>query len=67
MITRTTPYDDLPEYLRPAEVMAHLGLSRGTVYDLIGRNKIEHVRFGRMIRVPKTALRKRAAPVELGV
>ena len=65
MITRTTPYDDLPEFLTPSETMAYLGLSRGTVYDLIGRNKIEHVRFGRMIRIRKSALRQEAASAEL--
>ena len=66
-ITRNTSYDDLPEYLTPAEVMAYLGLSRGTVYELLSSNAIAHVRFGRMIRIPKTALRQVAAPVALGV
>lgn len=61
----TVPYSDLPEYLTPAEVQAYLSLSRTTVYDLLRRNEIQHVRFGRSIRIPKTALRKETASVEV--
>jgi len=56
MNNRTIPYSDLPEYLTPAEVQAYLNLSRTTVYDLLRRNEIKHVRFGRAIRIPKAAL-----------
>jgi excisionase family DNA binding protein len=59
MSNRTVPYDDLPEYLTPAEVQAYLSISRNTVYELLHRNQIHHVRFGRLIRVPKAALRQR--------
>lgn len=51
------PLDELPEYLTPLEVQMYLGLSRGTVYELLRRNEIRHVRFGRAIRIPKAALR----------
>jgi excisionase family DNA binding protein len=57
MSNRETPYEDLPEYLTPAEVRAYLHLSRGTVYELLRSNQIGHVRFGRTIRIPKSALR----------
>lgn len=57
MINRTSPFEELPEYLTPFEVQAYLGLSRGTVYELLRRNEIPSVRFGRAIRVPKAALR----------
>ena len=53
-----TPYEDLPEYLTPAELQTYLGLSRNTVYELLRRGEIEHRRFGRAIRIPKTALRQ---------
>jgi excisionase family DNA binding protein len=57
MSDRTIPYDELPEYLTPAEVRVYLNLSRNTVYELLRRNEIGHVKFGRAIRIPKTALR----------
>jgi excisionase family DNA binding protein len=57
MINRTSPFEELPEYLTPLEVQAYLGLSRTTVYELLRRNEIRCVRFGRAIRVPKAALR----------
>jgi excisionase family DNA binding protein len=56
-MTRTIPYDQLPEYLTPEETRAYLRLSRGSIYELLRRNEIEHVRFGRLIRIPKTALK----------
>ena len=66
MSNRTIPYDELPEYLTPGELRAYLSLSRNGVYELLRRNEIPHVRFGRLIRIPKTALRQReAASAEL--
>jgi excisionase family DNA binding protein len=58
MSKRTLPFDDLPEYLTPSEVQAYLSLGRNTVYELLRRNEIAHVRFGRLIRIPKAALRR---------
>lgn len=40
----------------PAELQAYLNLSRNTVYELLKQNKIPHVRFGRLIRIPKSVL-----------
>ncbi|MGH9370103.1 MAG: helix-turn-helix domain-containing protein [Vicinamibacterales bacterium] len=60
-MNRTTPFEELPEYLTPAEAQTHLGLSRGTTYDLLRRGEIPSVRFGRSIRIPKAALRRPAA------
>ena len=57
MNTRSLPYNELPELLTPAEVQDYLSLSRTTVYELLRRNEIPHVRFGRLIRIPKTALK----------
>jgi excisionase family DNA binding protein len=58
MSSRTIPYEELPQYLTPAELQAYLSLSRNTVYDLLRRNEIPHRRFGRTIRIPKTALKQ---------
>jgi excisionase family DNA binding protein len=58
MTNRTLAYEQLPEYLTPAEVQAYLNLSRNTVYELLRRNEIPHRRFGRTIRIPKAALRQ---------
>lgn len=60
-IGRHTPFADLPEYLSPEECRAYLGLGRSTMYDLLRREEIPHVRFGRCIRIPKASLRA-AAP-----
>jgi excisionase family DNA binding protein len=55
-VTRLSKFDELPEYLDPAEVAAFLGISRNTAYELIRTNAIHSVKFGRLIRVPKAAL-----------
>jgi excisionase family DNA binding protein len=64
MSNRVTPYNDLPEYLTPDEFRAYVSLGRNTIYDLLRRKEIPFVRFGRAIRIPKTALRlsEAAAP-----
>jgi excisionase family DNA binding protein len=56
-ICRTQTYAELPEFLTPEETRTYLGLSRNTMYELLRRNEIAHVRFGRSIRIPKAALR----------
>jgi excisionase family DNA binding protein len=58
---RTIPFDQLPEFLTPDEVREYLNVSRNTVYQLLRRNEIQHVRFGRLIRVPKSALQQRGS------
>jgi excisionase family DNA binding protein len=44
--------------LSPDEFRAYVGLGRSTVYDLLRREEIPSVKFGRCIRIPKTALRQ---------
>ena len=56
MIDRRTPVEALPEFLSPDEFRIYVGLSRSTVYDLLRRDEIPHVKFGRCIRIPKSAL-----------
>ena len=55
-IDRSTPVDSLPEFLSPEEFRRYLGLGRSTVYDLLRRDELPHVRFGRCIRIPKAVL-----------
>ena len=55
-IDRRTPIADLPEFLSPEEFKDFVGISRSTVYDLLRREEIPHVKFGRLIRIPKSAL-----------
>jgi excisionase family DNA binding protein len=54
--TRQTPYADLPEWLTVEETRAFLGLGRNTAYELIKCGDLPSRRFGKTIRVPKTAL-----------
>jgi excisionase family DNA binding protein len=63
-MTRRKPprYDDLPDLCTVQEVGAYLQTSRNATYDLIARGEIPSVRFGRMIRVPKTSLPKGPDP-----
>ena len=46
----------LPEYLSIAELCAFLGIGRGLGYDLVRSGTLPGVRFGRLLRVPKSAL-----------
>jgi len=50
-ITRSTPLEQLPEYLTPDEFRAYVGIGRSTMYDLLRRDEVPHVRFGRTIRI----------------
>ena len=56
LVERHTPFDVLPEYLTPEEFRQYLGIARGTAYDLLRRGEVPSVKFGRLIRVPKSAL-----------
>lgn len=57
-IDRATPLDALPEFLSPEEFRTYLGLGRATCYELIRRGEIPCIRFGRLIRIPKSALQR---------
>lgn len=56
-LLRSTPFDALPELLTPDEFRAYVGIGRSTMYDLLRRDEIPQLRFGRCIRIPKTAIR----------
>ena len=58
LIDRCTPVEAPPEFLSPEEFRAYVGIGRSTVYDLLRRDELPHVRFGRCIRIPKAVLRE---------
>ena len=51
-----THYDQLPLILTVDELTKILGIGRNTAYDLIRCGKIESVRIGHKIRIPKDSL-----------
>jgi excisionase family DNA binding protein len=57
-ITRDTKWEMLPDYLTPEEARAYLNLGRTTLYDLVRRGEIPAVRFGKVLRIPREALKK---------
>jgi len=54
--TFITHLDDLPDMVTPDEARAFLRISRPTIYNLIKSGALPHCRFGKLIRIPKTAL-----------
>lgn len=55
-ITRHTSPSDLPEYLTVEEYQAFLGISRAAAYDHVQSKKVHAVQFGRLWRIPKSAI-----------
>ena len=49
-------YDDLPDLCTPEDARAFLQVGRNTIYDLLKSGSIPHLKFGRLIRIPKTSL-----------
>lgn len=42
----------------PSEARAYLNLGRSTLYDLVRRGELPAVRFGKVLRIPREALKK---------
>lgn len=55
-VTRKTRYVDLPELITPEELSEYLHVSRNGAYELLRTAAIPSLRYGRLIRIPKTAL-----------
>ncbi|MGE3510553.1 MAG: helix-turn-helix domain-containing protein [Vicinamibacterales bacterium] len=47
-------YDELPELCTPIEAAAFLRVSRNGIYELIRTGAVPSLKFGRLIRVPKS-------------
>jgi excisionase family DNA binding protein len=56
-VTRRTPIAALPEWLFVAEVADLLGISTDLVYRLVASRELPARRWGRLIRIPREALR----------
>ena len=55
--TVTPPrYEDLPDLVTPEDARLFLQISRNTMYELLRTQAVRSVRFGRLIRIPKSAL-----------
>ena len=48
--------DELPEYLDVPEYAAVRRISHGLVYAMVRSGKVESVRCGRLIRIPRRAV-----------
>ncbi len=55
-ITRHSRIEELPTLLTAEEVGCFLGLSMQSIYLMLRSGDLEHRRYGRMIRIPRTAL-----------
>jgi len=53
-VSRFTPFSDLPEWLTPEEVQAHLELGRTATYDAAASGKWRVLKAGRLIRIHKS-------------
>ena len=51
-------WDTLPLTLTPADTAGVLGISRKSVYELVGLKAIPTVRVGKRCRVPRESLRR---------
>lgn len=57
-ITRTTPRADWPELLTVDEAAAVLFVSRGLVYEMARTGALGSVKFGRLLRIPRTSIER---------
>jgi excisionase family DNA binding protein len=57
-VTRETRFEDLPDLLTVEEARTYLGLGRSTLYELLRCKDLPCVRFGRLIRIPRTAIER---------
>ncbi len=60
-ITRTTPFDDLPQWLTVAEAATYTGHNAWTIYANLHRGHIPYRRFGKRILIPKDFFRPDSA------
>jgi excisionase family DNA binding protein len=58
-------FDALPDWVPPAQAAEYLHSGLTTIYALCNRGVLPYKRFGRLLRVPKSALRPEAAGTTL--
>ena len=49
-------WDDLPDLVTPEDARAFLQVGRNTIYELIKSGALPSRKFGKLIRIPKSAL-----------
>lgn len=54
--------DALGDWVRPMDAVRYLDISRSTLYELVRVGAIPSRRFGRTIRIPKSALAPTTLP-----
>ena len=57
MISRETPYEELPEFMTPQEFARKMGLGKSTIYQLLESGALPCRRFGRRIFIHRNLLR----------
>jgi excisionase family DNA binding protein len=57
VISRKTPYEELPSRLTVEEYQAATGTGRGTVYEAVRAGALPAIRIGRRLLIPREALR----------
>ena len=56
-ISRATPIEQLPEFLRVDEFAAYLGIGRGLAYEMARTDtRLSAFYCGRLLRIPRSAL-----------
>ena len=56
--TSTPPrFADLPDWVTVEDATAYLQVGRNYIYELIKTGALPHKRFGKLIRIPREALR----------
>ncbi len=55
-VDRSTPLDRLPQYLTIEEICHLLNIGRSLGYELVRSGELPAIRFGRLLRIPKSAL-----------
>jgi excisionase family DNA binding protein len=59
IIDRHTALEDLPEYLRVEELAAYWDCSKGVIYEMIRRDRLQVVKLGRLIRIKRDGLKEK--------
>jgi excisionase family DNA binding protein len=60
-ITRFTPIDQLPEFLRVEEFAIMTGIGKGLAYAQARSGAIPFIKIGRLIRIHRSTLERYAA------
>jgi excisionase family DNA binding protein len=58
IVTPQTPLEELPQFLTVEEWRTFMRIGRSSAYDLIRQGFVPSVRWGRVVRIPREAVRK---------